>query len=360
MTLSTRNDNGTGGSSGTISFDTGSFTADSLVMANKSGTGTANSTGTINLSGGAFTINPGGSFTMATQTGGGKAIATLNITGGVFTSNADIVDGLGTAATSTINVNGGTLDLTGHQIGSATNLIDTLTFGSGTLQNIGEINGGAGLTKVLGTGTNTLTLAGTNSYTGATSVNSGKLLVSGSITGSTAVNVASGATLGGDGGTIGTTGTTVNVNAGATLAPGTSGIGQLNIGNSGTGNSVVFGGTNASHAVFGIEVDANSNASDVLSIDGNLDLSSGFDQLTLTILNGTTPTGVYTIATYTGTLTGTFDFANLPAGYSLNYGTGTNSAITLTNVPRAREWLRAVGRSERSSSALARFRRRRS
>jgi len=38
----------------------------------------------------------------------------------------------------------------------------------------------------------------------------------------------------------------------------------------------------------------------------------------------------YTLATYSGTLTGTF--ASTPSGYTVNYGSGTNSAITLTKV----------------------------
>lgn len=334
VTLATR-DTGTGSCTGTIDFDTGTFTVNTLVLANKNNSGTNTATGILNLSGGAFTVNPGGSFTLATQSGSGTAVGTLNITGGVFTSNADILDG-GGAATTTISLKGGTLDLTGHNIGNATNSVDTLTFGNGTLQNVGQINNGAGLTKGAGNGNNTLTLAGTNNYTGATNVNSGTLLVTGSITGSTAVNVASGTTLGGTG-TIGTTGTAVTVNAGATLAPGT-GLGQLNIGTSGIANSVVFSGTSGSNAVLSIEIDANSNASDTLAIDGNLDLSSGFDQLTLTILNGSVPDGIYTIATYTGTLTGTFNTVNLPAGYSLEYGSGTNSEITLTNIPEPASW----------------------
>jgi autotransporter-associated beta strand protein len=336
ITLASR-DSGTGSCTGTIDFDTGTFTVNTLVLATKTSSGTNVASGTINLSGGSFTVNPGGSFTLATQSGSGTASGTLNITGGVFTSNVDILDGGGAGATSTINLAGGTLDLTGHNIGNATNSVDVLTFGNGTLQNVGQINNGAGLTKSAGTGTNTLTLAGTNNYTGATNVNSGTLLVSGSLTGTTSVVVANSATLGGNG-TIGTTGTTVTVNAGGTLAPGT-GLAQLNIGTSGTGNAVIFDGTSASsRAVLSIEIDANSNASDTLAIDGNLDLSSGFDDLTLTILNGSTPTGIYTIATYTGTLTGTFANVNLPTGYSLNYGSGSNSEITLTNIPEPASW----------------------
>ena len=334
VTLSQR-DTGTGNCTGTINFDTGTFTVNTLVLANKTSSGGNIATGIINLSGGAFTVNPGGSFTMATQSGSGTASGQLNITGGVFTSNVDILDG-GGATTTTITVNGGTLDLTGHNIGSSTVAIDNLLFESGTIRNVGEIYNGGGFTKSGGSGTNTLTLAGTNTYTGQTNVNSGTLLVSGSANGTASVIVRQGTTLGGNG-SIGGTATTVTVNGG-TVAPGEGGIGQLNIGASGSGNSVIFNGASGADATLSIEIDANSNASDTLAIDGNLDLSSGFDDLTLTILNGSTPTGIYTIATYTGTLTGTFDNVNLPVGYSLNYGSGTDSEITLTNIPEPASW----------------------
>ena len=58
---------------------------------------------------------------------------------------------------------------------------------------------GAGITK---TGAGTLTLSNTNTYTGATTVNAGTLLVNGSQSGS-AVTVNSGAILGGTNGTVG-------------------------------------------------------------------------------------------------------------------------------------------------------------
>jgi autotransporter-associated beta strand protein len=64
-------------------------------------------------------------------------------------------------------------------------------------------------------GTGTLTLSGTNTYTGATLVNGGTLLVTGSIASSTVVLVDNGATLGG----TGTVAATL-LNNGATLAPG--------------------------------------------------------------------------------------------------------------------------------------------
>jgi autotransporter-associated beta strand protein len=76
-----------------------------------------------------------------------------------------------------------------------------------------RVSTGNALTK---TGTGTLTLGGANSYTGPTTAAQGLLLVDGS-TGTGAVVVRSGATLGGTGGTIRGT---LTVDAGAALAPG--------------------------------------------------------------------------------------------------------------------------------------------
>jgi len=58
--------------------------------------------------------------------------------------------------------------------------IGTLNFESGTLGNVLQINGGAGLTKISdGTvGAGTLILAGTSSYTGGTTINAGTVSVS--------------------------------------------------------------------------------------------------------------------------------------------------------------------------------------
>ena len=49
------------------------------------------------------------------------------------------------------------------------------------------------------------------------------------------------------------------------------------------------------------------------------------------MLAGSLPeAGPLTIATYTGTLTGTFNLDN--ANFAINYGTGTNSSITISNI----------------------------
>ena len=121
-------------------------------------------------------------------------------------------------------------------------------------------------------------------------------------------------------GLIGGTGTIsgaggITINTGATLAPGFS-IGTLTVGN------ITLNGTFQYEAT-------NTPASDLLVVGGNLTLG-GASKLSLPGGN-TYATADYTLATYTGTLTGTFGTVPaLPAGFVLSYGTGTNSAIKLT------------------------------
>jgi autotransporter-associated beta strand protein len=165
----------TGGVNGTLSFDTGTFSVNTITMGIKTAAGTGPAAGTINVGGGSFTVNT--AFTLGSQASAGTSTATLNVTGGTFTSNANIVDG-GGASTSTITLDGGTLDLTTHSIGGG-NPIDNLNFQSGILRNVGQINNGfTGVTK---TSPGTLTLSGTLAYTGDTRISEGTLNVDGAL-----------------------------------------------------------------------------------------------------------------------------------------------------------------------------------
>ena len=109
----------------------------------------------------------------------------------------------------------------------------TFTVASGTVPNNGPdlavsaiLSGaGAGITKA---GAGTLTLSSNNTYTGATTVNAGTLLVNGSQPVS-AVTVNTGAILGGTDGTVGAVS-----DSGGTISPGaamSAGSGILNTGN---------------------------------------------------------------------------------------------------------------------------------
>ncbi|WP_461526414.1 beta strand repeat-containing protein [Prosthecobacter sp.] len=187
LIIGKRNSGGGGGAAGFVYFDGGTFTVNSIEMGSMSGNSGTTSpgpsgSGTLIISGGTFTVNSGGSFVMATYANTntfGNAQATLTISGGTLISNVNITEGGGVGATttntiSTIKLTGGTLDMTGHSIGSATNVIDVLTLESGTLKDVQEINGGGVVTK---SNTGTLVFLGTNTYTGATTISAGTLQV---------------------------------------------------------------------------------------------------------------------------------------------------------------------------------------
>ena len=136
-----------------------------------------------------------------------------------------------------------------------------------------EIAGNNGLTK---SGTGTLTLSGTNSYTGTTTVSAGTLLVNGSTAAGSALSVNSGATLGGTG----------------TIAGNTTVNGTLNAGNGGnTKETLAFGGTlDLSGATTIFDIGGSTRGTDYDGIDITGALTNGGIlslNFTNTLANGT-------------------------------------------------------------------------
>jgi len=117
-----------------------------------------------------------------------------------------------------------------------------------------------------------------------------------------------------NGGTLGGTGTlgSVTVFAGGHLAPG-----DLTL----AGNMDFEGGE--------LDVVGAGNSLTGLSIAGNLILNN---EPTLNFSGSLAP-GTYTIGSYGGTLSGQFTALDIPTGDTINYGTGSNSSITLSTVP---------------------------
>jgi autotransporter-associated beta strand protein len=209
--------------------------------------GTANFVGGMNLA----TSTTGRSVTAEFNVAGGvvscgkisAAVATpgfvqanINVTGGTLTMTDDMVGGAvsgtvsGYASTgqARLIVDGGTLDMAGRAIGTAALPFSSVSFYSGTVRNVGSINGAAGFTK---SAPGVLVIEGTNTYTGATTISSGELEVDGSIASTAAMTISSGATLSGTGSI------TSPVTISGILAPGIYNIGTLTIGNSLTLNS---------------------------------------------------------------------------------------------------------------------------
>jgi len=200
---------------------TGTLLANSILMGLNDDTQTGNrqaSAGTLNVSGSA-TVTTTGDITLTERTGNSNRIGagSLNITGGTVTVGGNLVEGTAVAGTlantSTVTLNGGTLDMTGGNIA-----VDAFNAQSGTLRNVAQLNNAAGAAAALAkTTTGTLILAGTNTYTGATAVNAGKLVISGSTT--SAVTVSNSGTILATGAT-GTIGSSLAIDSGSILAVG--------------------------------------------------------------------------------------------------------------------------------------------
>jgi hypothetical protein len=134
-----------------------------------------------------------------------------------------------------------------------------------------------------------------NTYTGLTKVNGGALVVNGSIAGNAQVN--SGATLKG----TGTIGGTVTVNAGGMLAPGASpeslAVGALTMMPSSTILMEIGGATPTSQY-------DQLLATGTVAFDGTL---------TVSLVNGFSPSVGDTFNLFDGTISGAFDVLNLPS-----------------------------------------------
>ena len=210
------------GSTNSTPADTAIFRGGILVAENRSTITTAGASAqaTLTIGGGSITsagITLGDIVTLTAPTSGTRqSAATLNITGGSLTLTAPLrsgsTGGPGTK-TATLTLDGGALDLAGNALGGAgTIALTTLNFLSGTLANVASINGTSGLTK---TGTGTLTLTGTNTFTGPVTVSNGSFVLAWGATATSAISVASGATLVHAGATTGD----ITLAAGATDAP---------------------------------------------------------------------------------------------------------------------------------------------
>jgi fibronectin-binding autotransporter adhesin len=250
---------------GTLQLD-GSTHASSTVGIGTAGT--LSGTGTVN---GNATLTGNGIINKSS----GTIVGTLGVTGGnwngsgavtgIVTSSSGLFiigNGANLTANGNLNVTGGTI-AAGN---SASTITGSVNYTSSSNSTFAGVIAGSGKTLTVNNGSATLILSGNNTYSGITSVSAGTLLVNGTNSGSGAVNVSSGALLGGSGSLAGT------VNITGTLAPGTSieslGTGAVNF---------MVGST------FAYELNSAALNGDLVDSTGTLDIAST-TTLTLTQL----------------------------------------------------------------------------
>ncbi len=306
-----------GGSTATVNQNAGVVNTGQVSMVGAT-SATLSTTAAYNLNGGTLAT---GQVNMHTT--GSGATATFNFNGGTLQANATSATFMQGLTAANVQAGGAVLDTNGFNDTIAQLLMHDPALGS---------TPDGGLTKQ---GSGILTLSGANTYTGTTAVAAGtlKLGVASAVADSSRIDVQSGATLDVSAltsgftvgasqtlegvGTVSTGGHTLTING--TVKPGDAAMGTLTIDPA----SMVFSAGST------LSIDAVGASSDLLAVDGTLNLSGTGDTLDFV---GTPTAGLYTIVTYSGTLTGTFANLNL-LGYSINYGTGSNSSITLSRVP---------------------------
>lgn len=285
----------------------------------------------LNDFGVASNFGDGGTNT-AISLGGATTAGVMEYSGVTATSNRTVNrDARFTGSGIDITTSGQTLTLSANLgSGSQTNaLTNGWAFGgAGNLTLNGMISNATGVgssgTTITKSGGGTLTLGtASNSYTGATDVMGGSLIVNGNISTSLLTTVKTGATLRG----TGTTGNLV-VNSNASFAPGDGGIESVNV----IGNLMLDGG---SFSVF--EINTTGDIGD-LAISSALLTFGG--TLGVTNIGGSLMAGDTFNLFDWGTTTGTFSSVSLPtldAGLAWNQSNlYVNGQIAVAAVPETR------------------------
>ncbi len=309
-TLDVNNNNALGAVGGTLTITAG--TIDSTVagisnaIANPiaiNGNFTFGGTNNLNLGSGAVT----GSFTRTVTLNGTSKTLTL---GGTFGNNNDA------ANTLTVNGSGNTLSLGGIALDNAGTTARTQTLaGSGNVTVTGAVvNGSSTAGQALtyaGTGTLTLSATG-NSYTGGTTLTSGNLSLTGTLTGSgNNITVNGGAFSESGTGVIGTTAGTLTTTGGTTTLSGL---------NTYTGVTNVNGGTlNLDFSQATVQASANN----IIKTGNTVNLGGG----ALVLKGGGTGTNSQTFGTTALT-------ANTASTITTNVNGGTALNLALGGITR--------------------------
>jgi len=335
-----------GATSGTANTDTATFNTSSAgTVTVDSGRNLQNitfdgSAGAFTLSGGALLLTSGGAVTLGTT---GTSFTGTNTTETIgtpitlegsysFTNNS-------TTSTDILSFNS-TATIT-----NASGVVGTLTLGganTGNNQIAGIISNGAssGTLSLIQSGTGTWILSGANTYTGATSINSGIINYQNATAfgKNSAITVASGATAQVQG-TIASTGTT-NLTVSGTGASGATGALENVSGTNSASMPIVLGAnaTISSDAGAltlsgGVTGAYNLTLASQSSGNGTLTLSTGSVNNTGTITNNGAGTGTTTISAVIGNLVTGVTQNSMSSGLNLSgVNTFTNNGTTTSGL----------------------------
>ncbi|PSJ63205.1 autotransporter outer membrane beta-barrel domain-containing protein [Mesorhizobium soli] len=265
---------------------------------------------------GILAFNRSDSYTFGNVVSGSGKLSQIG-TGTTILTGTNTYTGGTTITNGTLQIgNGGT---TGSIVGDVVNNA-ALAFNRSDNVSFGGLISGTGAVNQIGGGT--LTLTGNNSYTGATNVNAGTLFVNGDQSAATGLtSVASGATLGGTG-VIG--GDVVMAN-GSTLAPGSNSTGTLTI----NGNLNLSSGTQLNFQ-FGQADMAGGALNDLVNVGGNLVLDGTINVSVPS--GGVFGAGIYRVFNYDGTLTDNgLSLGTMPTGSNVTVQTSVGGQVNLVN-----------------------------
>ncbi|WP_442483690.1 autotransporter domain-containing protein [Aeoliella sp. SH292] len=287
------------------------------------GGGGGSSSSTVPGGTGGFGAGSGGADGRGGSGGNGYGGAVFVRQGGTLTiinsqlANSSVAAGAGGAGSSG-NGTAGTTAGAGIYLHTGVNANVQVT-GTNSVTYADQISGAGGLQK---TGTGTLILNANNSYTGATSVDAGRLVIN---------SVSASQVTAGTNGTVGGTGTISSLINNGRVAPGNS-IGALSV----NGNY-----QQSSSATMEVEIDAAGN-SDLLYVGGAANLAGNVDVVSAP--------GTYTVGTqYTflmaNGLNGTFDsitddlaFFDAELGYAYGWGAFGEDVVYFTLVAAAADF----------------------